>query len=101
MNYSFSTETVSIIIIECVSRPNSAQLTQGFLAQNGINVLVWPAVSPDLNLIEQMCDKLGRRVHARKNPPQNVEELGLALREEWHDIPRWNIRRLTDSSSCY
>jgi transposase len=32
------------------------------MAQNGVNVLPWPAVSPDQNPIEHMWDEVGRRV---------------------------------------
>ena len=44
------------------ARPHTARITTQFLAQNGVNVLEWPAVSPDQNPIEHMWDELGRRV---------------------------------------
>ena len=50
----------------------------------------WPAVS-------QMWDELGRRVRERPYPPQNLRELGLALQQEWQNIPRRTVRRLTRS----
>ena len=36
-----------------------------FLAQNGINVLDWPALSPNMSPIEHVWDELKRRVYAR------------------------------------
>ena len=57
----------------------------------------WPAVSPDMNPIEHMWDELGRRVRELPNPPQNLPELGLALQQEWQNIPRRTVRRLTRS----
>ena len=33
----------------------------------------------------------------RPNPPQNPRELGLALQQEWQNIPRSIVRRLTRS----
>ena len=48
--------------------PHSARVTQDFLRQNGVNVVDWPAVSPDMNPISHMWDELGRRVRERPNP---------------------------------
>ena len=72
------------------ARPNSARVTQDFLRQNGVNVMDWPAVLPDINPIEHLWDELGRRVPGRQNPPRNVRELGQALQQEWWNIPRRN-----------
>lgn len=49
---------------------------------NGINVLDWPAMSPDLNPIEHLWDELGGRVHSRQSQPQNPKELEMVLLEE-------------------
>ena len=76
------------------ARLHSARVTQDFLRQNGVNVMDWPA---DMNPIEHMWDELGRRVRERPNPPQNLQELGLTLQQEWQNIPRRTVRRLTRS----
>ncbi|GFV83664.1 transposable element Tcb1 transposase [Trichonephila clavipes] len=46
----------------------------------GIQRLVWPARSPDLNPIENVWDALGRQVAGRNYPPTNKNTLIRALR---------------------
>lgn len=78
------------------ARPHTARITTQFLAQNGVNVLPWPAVSPDQNPIEHMWDELGRRVR-NNHQIHNVNDLRNALLVEWQNIPNDVIRRLTNS----
>ena len=44
---------------------NVARLCRQFLNRNNVNILPWPAVSPNMNPIEHIWDYLGRRVRAR------------------------------------
>jgi hypothetical protein len=46
----------------------------------------WPAVSPDLNPIEYVWDRLDRSVHGNPVPPQTLQDLKQALIEEWNLI---------------
>ena len=64
------------------TRVHSAFLTQNFLQANGIHVLDWQALSPDLAPIEHLWDELRRRIHNRRRQPTNVNELQAALRQE-------------------
>ncbi|GFW72274.1 transposable element Tcb2 transposase [Trichonephila clavipes] len=59
---------------------------QDCLDSEGIQRLVWPARSPDLNLIENVWDALGRQVAGRNYPPTNKNTLILALTEEWDKL---------------
>ena len=67
------------------ARPHSAAITRQFLATN-VNVLDWPADSPDLNPIEQVWDELGRRV-LRNHAIHTVNDLEAALQAEWANLP--------------
>ena len=43
-------------------------------------------MSPDLNPIEHIWDMLGRRIHAREPPVQNICQLEAALHREWQQL---------------
>ncbi|GFV60679.1 transposable element Tcb2 transposase [Trichonephila clavipes] len=61
---------------------------QDCLDSEGIQCLVWPARSPDLNPIKNAWDALGRRVAGRNYPPTNKNTLIRALTEEWDKLPQ-------------
>ncbi|GFV41483.1 hypothetical protein TNCV_5016401 [Trichonephila clavipes] len=61
---------------------------QDCLDSEGIQRLVWPARSPDLNPIENVWNALGRQVAGRNYPPTNKNTLIRALTEEWDKLPQ-------------
>ena len=69
-----------------------ARICRRFVNRNNVNVLPWPAVSPDMNPIEHIWDYLGRKVRARGNV-HNVRDLENALIQEWNNISNVVIRR--------
>ncbi|KAL4224672.1 hypothetical protein ACF0H5_015369 [Mactra antiquata] len=78
------------------ARPHTARVTTAFLANNNVNVLPWPALSPDLNPIEHIWDEIGRR--ARNNHQINsIHDLRQALLLEWQAIPNDVIRHYVNS----
>ncbi|GFX12738.1 transposable element Tc1 transposase [Trichonephila clavipes] len=60
---------------------------QDYLDSEGIQRLVLPACSPDLNPIENVWDALGRQVTGRNYPTTNKNTLIHALTEEWDKLP--------------
>uniref|UniRef100_A0A3B1IPN0 Tc1-like transposase DDE domain-containing protein n=1 Tax=Astyanax mexicanus TaxID=7994 RepID=A0A3B1IPN0_ASTMX len=67
------------------------------LLETGVPQMEWPALSPDLNPIENLWDQLSRLVEARNSAPQNLNDLRAALQEEWDAMPQQTISQLVNS----
>ncbi|GFU79017.1 acyl-CoA dehydrogenase family member 11 [Trichonephila clavipes] len=70
---------------------------QDCLDSEGIQRLVWPARSPDLNPIENVWDALGRQVAGRNYPSTNKNTLIRALTEEWDKLPQQLLDNVVQS----
>lgn len=79
------------------ARCHTASVTRQFLQEVQIETMMWPALSPDLNCIENLWDELKRRVRARDTAPSSIVELKTALEEEWNTIPQDFIKKLIKS----
>ena len=84
------------ILMHDNARPYVARICRQFLNRNNVNVLPWPAVSPDMNPIEHIWDYLGRKVRARGSV-HNLRDLENAVIQEWNNIPNIVIRRYVRS----
>ncbi|CAG8591375.1 13882_t:CDS:2, partial [Acaulospora colombiana] len=51
-----------------------------------VNVLKWPAQSPDLNPIEHLWDHLKRRLNSYEDHPSSIHELERRIEVEWNNI---------------
>ncbi|MBS0032906.1 MAG: transposase [Candidatus Baumannia cicadellinicola] len=76
------------------ARPHAARLVREYLGEHNIPLLECPACSPDLNPIEHVWDQLGRSIRGRPNQSRTLDELEIALREEWEWLPQDSLRRL-------
>ena len=70
------------------ARPHTARVCQAYLQNAGIQVMDWPAKSPDLSQIENVWAVLGDGVKARPIQPTTLAQLGTALQQEWQAFPR-------------
>ncbi|ERL93239.1 hypothetical protein D910_10535 [Dendroctonus ponderosae] len=80
--------------LELLETPHRALIVREYRNEVGIQRLVWPARSPDLNVIEPVWDQLKRRIRRRDLTPENLAELENAVLQEWHNIPQELIRKL-------
>lgn len=75
--------------------PHVARLINDYLQQENVQVLPWPACSPDMNPIEHLRNHIDRAIRRRNNVPDNIAQLEQALVEEWNRIPNYVIRMIT------
>nr|KAG5686811.1 hypothetical protein BaRGS_032028 [Batillaria attramentaria] len=70
------------------ARPHTARATQDLLQRSGFQVMPWPALSPDMNPIEQFWDLLQTQLNRVVPRPTTVAELDRVVRQAWANIPR-------------
>ncbi|GFX64036.1 transposable element Tcb2 transposase [Trichonephila clavipes] len=70
---------------------------QDCLDSEGIQCLLWPARSPDLNPIENVWNALGRQVVGQNYPPTNKNNFIRALTEEWDKLPQQLLDNVVQS----
>ena len=74
---------------------HTSRLVKGWLNDNKVNVLAWPAQSPDLNPIEHLWEEVDRRVRGENYSKEG--DLMAAIEREWMKITLCRIIKLIDS----
>ncbi len=67
--------------------PHRAKSVTAYIEARCMNVMKWPARSPDLNPIVNAWSMLKRRLRRRSRFPKNTREFFYYLQEEWMAIP--------------
>ncbi|CAK9827463.1 Transposable element Tc3 transposase [Anthophora retusa] len=76
---------------------HSAKLVKDWFEEQEITCLEWPALSPDVNIIENVWGYLSRKVYINNRQFSSREELINAIEKEWNDIPLSYIETLYKS----
>ncbi|GFW44883.1 transposable element Tc3 transposase [Trichonephila clavipes] len=82
-----STMGAEFLFMDDNARSHRANIVDECLQSEDITCMDWPAYSPDLNPIEHVWDRLGRRIAARQPPPTCLPKLRSLLLDEWCNIP--------------
>ncbi len=64
---------------------------------NEFTLLKWPPQSPDLNLIEHLCDVVEREIHIRDVQPTNLQQLCDAIMSIWTKVSEECFQHLVES----
>ena len=70
------------------ARPHRARVFHCVFNQNNVNVLPWPANSPDLSPIEHVWCEMERRLRQLPQQPKDLWQLARTLIRVWNDIPQ-------------
>ena len=79
------------------ARPHRARVVERYLERETIQRFDWPARSPDANPIDHVWNLLQTAVSRRNPQPPTLKELGIALKEEWNNLPQRTIHKLIRS----
>ena len=71
------------------ARPHRARAVTAYLQSEAMTSVPWPAMSSDLNPIVHIWDMLGRRIHAREPPLQNIVSGMAAAIITGHPTSNW------------
>ena len=79
------------------ARSHIARTVVNFMETEGIEHMECPAVSPDLNPIENLWSKVTHTMDSSANQPTNLAELRQAITDAWQALPLQTLATLIDS----
>jgi transposase len=68
------------------ARLHRSRAVTAYLQSESVTCVPWPAMRPDLNPTEHIWNILGRRMHDREPPVQNIRQL-----EALYDLKSYNL----------
>jgi transposase len=92
-----SEEKGVVLVMEDGAPSHRSKVAQNFRTENELGTISHPPQSPDMNPIEHVWKRLKTLVNQRPTRPQNLDELWVALQEEWLKIDVEFINSLIES----
>ena len=74
-----------------------APIPAAYKDSHKVQRLDWPPQSPDLSPIENFWKQLKDRISARKHRIRSIQEMEIALQQEWAKIEEEVLERLMES----
>ncbi len=75
---------------------HTSKETKNWLRDNEVDVIEWPAFSPDLNPIENVSGILSRRVYANGTQYNNLTDLRASIERNWNSLSVKDIKNHCD-----
>lgn len=105
MNSTMYTEMLSDVLISYFEENNEQELilqqdnasihvskeSKPFFSSANIPLLNWPALSPDLNLTENLWEMLARSVYQNGKQYSCVAKLKMAIHQAWLDLDKTTL----------
>ncbi|KAG3082880.1 hypothetical protein PC121_g5918 [Phytophthora cactorum] len=88
VDYVFQQDNASI---------HASRETKQFLQEMQVNIMVWPARSPDYNPIENVWSAMASRVYAHGRQYDSVDQLEAAIFAAWDSIEQEYLLKLLKS----
>ena len=79
------------------ARPHVTRIVQRFFVNRQIELLPWPALSPDLSPIENMWFMVAQRLTQITSPAATPDQLWQRLGAAWSVVPQEHIQSLFES----
>ncbi|CAM4941103.1 unnamed protein product [Rotaria socialis] len=92
---TFDTVNDNWIYMQDNAPPHTSKYSMKWFKDNNINVLKWPASSPDLNPIENLWDYIDKEL--KKLKPTNAGQLQTMIEDLWIGVTAMRCKKLVDT----
>ena len=87
----------NFVYIQNNAPPHAARDMAVFLDQQDVDVMDWPARSPDMNPIDHVWDQMSVWIRDKDDPSSTIAELNNAVRQAWAAVRAVTARTLVES----